>query len=152
MDPDAIDGQAPVIARHSIVVAAPLDVVWRLHTDIDAWPTWQTAIDEAHLDGPFAPGATFTWRTYNLSIASTVYRVEPGRHTLWGGPSQGITGIHAWTFTPVPDGVRVDTEESWSGAPILAATAEMQAALDGSLVAWLGHLAAAAESAGRSDR
>lgn len=148
MTVDGIDRQAPVIARHSAVIGAPLDVVWRLHTDINRWPGWQQAIDEAHLDGPFVPGAIFTWRTYNLSITSTVYRVEARRHTLWGGPSEGITGIHAWNFTPVEGGVRVDTEESWSGDPVQADTAGMQAALDASLTAWLGYLGAAARNPG----
>ena len=64
---------------------------------------------------------------------------------MWGGPSAGITGIHSWTFTPVPGGVRVDTEESWSGGPIEADVAGMQQALDGSLIAWLEYLAAAAQ-------
>lgn len=145
MKPDSIDDQAPVIARHSAVIAAPLDVVWRLHTDINAWPEWQQAIDEAHLEGPFAAGVDFSWHTYNLSITSTVYRVEPDRHTLWGGPSEGIIGIHSWTFTPVTGGVRVDTEESWGGDPVQADTAGMQAGLDASLIAWLGYLDAAAQ-------
>ena len=49
-------------------------------------------------------------------------------------------GIHSWTFTPVEGGTRVDTAESWSGEPIEADVEAMQAALDGSLMAWLGHL------------
>ncbi len=145
MNPDSIDTAAPVIARHSIVVAAPVGTVWRLHTDVDAWPTWQHDIDDAHLDGPFEPGATFSWHTYDLRIASTIYRVEPERHTLWGGTTEGITGIHAWTFTPVPGGVRVATEESWSGDPVQAAVATLQEGLDKALTGWLAHLAAAAE-------
>ena len=145
MNPQGIDTTAPVIARHSTTIDAPLNVIWRLHTDVNGWPAWQQAIDEARLDGPFAAGATFSWRTYNLSISSTVYQVEPERHTLWGGPSEGITGIHSWTFTPMPEGVRVETEESWSGAPVEADIAGLQDALDGSLAAWLEYLAAAAQ-------
>lgn len=38
----------------------------------------------------------------------------------------------------------MDTAESWSGEPIEADVGAMQAALDGSLVAWLGHLEKAA--------
>jgi|SRR5947207_1956562 len=148
MYPEGIDTDAPVIARHSTTIAAPPSLVWRLHTDIDAWPSWQKAIDEAHLDGPFAAGAVFSWRTYNLRIESTVYQVDPERHTLWGGPSEGITGIHSWAFTPVPGGVRIDTEESWSGGPVEADVAGMQQALDGSLIAWLEYLAAAAQRHG----
>jgi uncharacterized protein YndB with AHSA1/START domain len=146
MSVDGIDTDAPVVARHGIEIAAPIDVVWRLHTDVDAWPSWQQDIEEAHINGDFLPGTVFTWLTHHLHIASTVYQVEPARRTLWGGPSEGITGIHAWTFTPVSGGVRVDTEESWRGAPVDADPAGMRANLDKSLAAWLGHLKAAAES------
>jgi len=44
--------------------------------------------------------------------------------------------------------VRVDTQESWSGEPIEADPAGMQAALDASLVAWLAYLTSAAERSG----
>jgi hypothetical protein len=147
MTPEGIDTTAPVIARHSTTIDAPLSVVWRLHTDVTGWPGWQKAIDEAHLDGPFVAGAVFSWRTYNLAITSTVYHVEPERHTLWGGPSQGITGIHSWTFTPMSGGVLVETEESWSGPPVEADVAGLQGALDAALVAWLEYLDTAARRA-----
>ena len=145
MIPSDIDTRAPVVSRHGAVIAAPIEVLWRLHTDADAWPTWQPDIEHARLDGSFAPGSTFSWHTGGLDIESTIYRVEPGRQTLWGGPAHGIVGIHSWTFTPVEGGTRVDTAESWSGEPIEANVEAMQAALDGSLVAWLGHL----DSAGK---
>ena len=144
MIPNDIDQQAPVISRHSAVIEAPIEVLWGLHTDVNAWPAWQPDIETARLDGPFVPGATFSWHTSGLDIDSTVYRVEPGRYTLWGGPAHGIVGVHSWTFTPVEGGTRVDTAESWSGEPIEADVGAMQAALDGSLVAWLGHLEKAA--------
>ncbi len=144
MTPDGIDLEAPVVARHSLVIEAPLEIVWELHTGVDAWPSWQPDVERARLDGPFAPGSTFSWHTSGLDIVSTIYEVEPGRRSLWGGTAHGIVGIHEWTFAPEGDGVRVDTVESWSGAPIEADVAAMQEALDGSLVAWLGHLREAA--------
>ncbi|MEV4847301.1 hypothetical protein AB0K20_29285 [Micromonospora matsumotoense] len=67
------------------MIAAPIGTLWRLHTDVNAWPSWQKAIDRAYLQDGFQPGATFMWETYNLTISSTVYQVEPQRHTLWSG-------------------------------------------------------------------
>lgn len=144
MIPNDIDTQAPVVSRHGAVIAAPVEVLWRLHTDVDAWPSWQPDIASARLEGPFAPGSTFSWHTSGLDIESTIYEVESHRRTLWGGPAHGIVGVHEWTFAPVEGGTRVETAESWSGEPIEADAETMQAALDGSLVAWLGHLEAAA--------
>lgn len=142
-----VDAHAPVVARHGLWIRSSLDRVWQLHVDVDAWPRWQTDIDEARLAGPFAVGSSFAWRTFGLAIESTIYQIEPGRRTVWGGPSSGITGVHAWTFTAQDGGVRVDTEESWSGAPVEARTADMQAQLDSSLRSWLQHLARAADPA-----
>lgn len=147
--PSGIDVHAPVVARHDITIAAPLDGVWRLHTDVDAWPRWQSDITVAQIEGPFAPGSSFAWQTYGLDVESRIHRVDAAgddeRRTLWGGPVRGILGLHAWTFTATEEGVHVFTEESWSGAPVEADAGNLQSALYGSLVAWLAHLKVAAE-------
>ncbi|MDI9889163.1 SRPBCC family protein [Streptomyces sp. HNM0645] len=146
--PTTVDENAPVIADHTIRISAPLERVWQLHTGIRFWPVWQSAITEARLDGPLAPGATFHWETAGLSIDSTVYAVDsvdaPYR-ILWGGPAHGITGVHEWTFTEDGDDVVVRTRESWAGAPIDADRDNLAAALDDSLVTWLEALKKAAE-------
>ncbi|MFD8839939.1 SRPBCC family protein [Streptomyces griseofuscus] len=51
-----------------------------------------------------------------------------------------------WTFTPTADGVLVRTEESWTGAPVVANTAYLQAALDNSLQNWVNNLKHEAEA------
>jgi hypothetical protein len=86
--PTGIDTNAPVIAHHEIDINAPLDTVWRLHTDVNNWPTWQTDITAARLDGPFQPGNSFTWTSYgSFTVTSTVYAVAERARTLWGGPA-----------------------------------------------------------------
>jgi hypothetical protein len=144
--PTAVDRSAPVLAHHEIDVQAPLETVRRLHLDVNAWPSWQTDITEAHLDGTLRPGASFDWTSFGFPVTSTMYEmVEPAR-LLWGGTAGGITGVHEWTFTETPSGVRVTTTESFAGEPVQADPAGMQAALDASLVGWLGHLKVAAEA------
>ncbi|MET7568958.1 SRPBCC family protein [Streptomyces sp. NPDC005492] len=140
-----IDESAPVIVRLSTVIDAPLERVWALHTDIDAWADWNPDIDEAKLDGPLLPGASFRWKTHGLDITSTVREIVPGERLVWGGPANGIEGVHVWTFEPTGDQVTVHTEESWSGAPVEAATAELGQALNASLTEWLGALKSRAE-------
>jgi hypothetical protein len=135
-----------VIAHHEVDIQAPLDTVWRLHTDINAWPTWQTDITVAHLDGVLEPGASFNWTSYGLSVTSTVYDLAERARVLWGGTANGITGVHEWLFSQTPAGVHVTTNESFAGEPVTADVAGMQSLLDASLVSWLGHLKAAAGS------
>ena len=90
--PTGIDRDAPVIAHHEIDIAAPLDMVWNLHTDVDAWPAWNLEVTAAKLDGAFAPGNSFTWTSYDFTVTSTIYIVEDHSRTLWGGAAQGIMG------------------------------------------------------------
>ncbi|NUW39587.1 SRPBCC family protein [Nonomuraea rhodomycinica] len=142
-----IDTSAPVVARHSITIDAPLRRVWDLHTDVSGWTSWQSDITAASADGPLVPGSVFHWTTFGMEIASTVYAVEEPYRILWGGPAHGIDGIHQWTFTEADGIVQVHTEESWDGDPIRADAESMAAALDASLTAWLERLKKTAENA-----
>jgi hypothetical protein len=145
-NPSDIDSTAPVIARHSVDIAAPLRSAWRLHADVNHWPEWQTDITAAHAEGAFIPGAAFTWTSYGFTVTSTIYEVDEGSRVLWGGTADGITGIHEWIFQETPTGVRVETNESFAGEPVQADADAMQTMLDTSLSSWLVHLKVAAEA------
>ncbi len=146
--PNSVDRAAPVIAVHEIDIEAPLETVWHLHVDVNAWPTWQAEITAAHIDGALEPGASFEWTSYGFSVTSTVYALAERARVLWGGTAGWITGVHEWLFSEMPEGVHVTTTESFAGEPVEADAAGMQTLLDASLVAWLAHLKAAAESLG----
>ncbi|WP_201776831.1 SRPBCC family protein [Streptacidiphilus anmyonensis] len=143
-----IDETAPVIVRLSTVVDAPLERVWALHTDIDAWAEWNADVDHAEIDGPLLPGSSFRWQTHGLDISSTLREVVPGRRIVWGGPAGGIEGVHVWTFEQTGEQVTVHTEESWSGAPVDAAAEQLGEALHQSLTAWLARLKSRSEQHG----
>jgi hypothetical protein len=102
----------------------------------------------AHIDGAFRPGASFEWTSYGFTVVSAVYAVAERARVLWGGTAGGITGIHEWVFSETPTGVHVTTDESFAGEPVEADVTGMQSALDSSLISWLAHLKAAAESKG----
>ncbi|WP_411098292.1 SRPBCC family protein [Streptomyces sp. x-45] len=143
--PSGIDETAPVISRHGIRIAAPIERVWQLHTDVGAWPRWQTDIESARMDGPVTPGGTFHWVSAGLSIGSTIYAVEAPRRILWGGTAHGITAIHEWRFEADGDGTQVRNEESWSGSPVDADVENQRKLLSQSLDAWLELLRRIAE-------
>jgi hypothetical protein len=147
--PAGIDAAAPVRARHEIDIGAPLEIVWRLHADVDGWPAWQKDVTAARLDGAFEAGGWFEWTSYGVTVTSAIYAVQKTAdraRVLWGGPAAGITGIHEWVMHRTPSGVHVLTQESWPGEAVEADPAGAQSILDGSLAAWLEHLKAAAES------
>ena len=141
-----IDNGAPVISRETIEIQAPIHTVWRVHTDVRAWATWQADIDEASTeDDELRPGSQFTWRTTGLTITSTVDEVIEPTLISWGGPAHGIEGRHVWEFSAKGAATIVNTRESWSGAGVDADPAAMQIALDKSLQTWLLQLKQRAE-------
>ena len=135
-----VDRRAPVISHHELVIEAPLETLWDLHTDVNAWPRWRADVDGAALEATFAVGHSFRWQTAGLDITSTIMQVVQRSRTVWGGPASGIDGVHLWEFVPVDHGVLVRTTESWDGPPVRAGVEALQSALDASLQAWLGYL------------
>jgi hypothetical protein len=142
----SIDLGAPVMAHHEIAIGAPLDVVWDLFVDVEAWTSWNPDITAVVLERPIAAGASFRWETAGISIRSTIYAMTERAMLLWGGPTIGILGVHQWLFTETAGGVLVRTRESWSGEPVEVDIAYAQDQLDASIVSWLQHLKTAAEA------
>ncbi|WP_405665850.1 SRPBCC family protein [Streptomyces sp. NBC_00055] len=140
-----IDENAPVIVRLSTTVKAPLARVWELHTDIAGWARWNTNIERVEFTGRLAPGESFHWLTHGLDITSTLFQVVNGERVVWGGPANGIDGVHVWSFEEHGGMVTVHTEESWSGAVVQAQPAELRQALEQSLTDWLSQLKTEAE-------
>jgi hypothetical protein len=149
--------------RTETLVKAPLGKIWRLHTDVARWPSWQPAVTTAkRLDpGPLRPGSRFRWTTpvpatpttpeTTLVITSTVGQVKPDRCVRWTGPAIGDglridRGVHVWTFEAAEGGVLVRTEESWTGAQIEADPATAIRYLAAGLDAWLADLKTTAEA------
>ena len=47
-------------SEHSTETNAAPEDVWRLWSDMAAWPQWNEGIEKMEIDGPFAVGTTFT--------------------------------------------------------------------------------------------
>ncbi|MEU6800110.1 SRPBCC family protein [Streptomyces neyagawaensis] len=159
---EGVDPGARIRYRSAVVIDAPLSTVWKLQTDVERWPSWQPPVLSAQrLDhGPLRKGSSFRWTTpapatpttpaTTLDITSTVRQLQRGACVLWSGPAVGAglridEGVHLWTFEKVEGGVRVRTEETWTGAQVEADVPTATAALGAGLEAWLRDLKAAAE-------
>jgi uncharacterized protein YndB with AHSA1/START domain len=99
-----INSNAPVTARHEITIDAPLESVWRVHTEIDSWPQWNPDIAKAELTGPIAVGTVFRWETAGMEIPSTMGEVVHLKKLAWSGETGGILGIHVWNFWATTEG------------------------------------------------
>jgi hypothetical protein len=131
--PTGIDTDAPVRAHHETDINAPLETVWRLQTDVNSWPAWQTEITAARLNGPFQPGSSFTWTSYGLTVTSTIYAVAERARTLWGGtpkaspePTNGPTSRHPLASTSPrrnPSLASLSSRFSFVGSPTITSPA-----------------------------
>jgi len=106
---------APVFARKEIIINAPIEKVWQIQSDIEAWPSWQPDITTVKLDGDLKEGAVFRWKAQGLTIRSRLHTVEPDRRIGWTGNALGMYAIHNWTFEADRETTRAITEESLSG-------------------------------------
>ncbi|MFD5912295.1 SRPBCC family protein [Streptomyces massasporeus] len=158
-----VDSGALIRYESDILIKAPLRTIWKLQTDVEGWPSWQPPVTSMErLDhGPLRKGSRFRWTTpapatpttpeTTLEITSTVQRVRNQDCILWKGPAIGEglridEGVHLWTFRKVEGGVRVHTEETWTGDQVEADVPTATAALGGGLEAWLRDLKATAEA------
>ena len=158
-----VDPTAVIRYESDVVIEAPLSTVWKLQTDVERWPSWQAPVITAErLDpGRLKEGSRFRWTTpapatpttpaTTLAITSTVQELRRHNCVLWSGPAIGEglridEGVHLWTFSKVKGGVRVHTEETWTGAQVEADVPTATAALGAGLEAWLHDLKAAAET------
>ena len=111
-----INREAPAIASSETYVNAPPSSVWAVHTDLRAWPEWNSEVTFVDLSGPLLPGTQFRWKSGGVLIRSKLQVVEPEQQIGWTGRAPlGIRAIHTWTFEPEGEGTRVRTEESFEG-------------------------------------
>ncbi|MFI9591370.1 SRPBCC family protein [Nonomuraea sp. NPDC052265] len=154
---EGVDASARIRYRADIVIHAPLSRIFRLQTRVEQWPDWQKPVlSSKRLDrGPLRAGSSWRWTTpapaTTMHITSTLRRLKHDACLLWSGPAVGEgvridQGVHLWTFTKVKGGVRVHTEETWTGDQVEADVATSTKLLGAGLEAWLRDLKAAAES------
>lgn len=142
-----IDDKAPVLASATADIDAPVAEVWRLLSDVAAWPTWNSAIGKVTLDPAVAVDAAFHWKNGSSSIRSRFAVVTPERELTWTGVSTGIRAVHRNTLEQLPGGaVRVRSEESMA-APLVGALYPSRV-LQRSLDQWLDLLKRTAETPG----
>jgi uncharacterized membrane protein len=110
-----IDTHAPLVSTKEIVIEAPLEIVWKLQTDIAKWPTWQNDVTYAKLEGKLIAGSSFVWKAKGVRIRSVLQEVIPYKRIGWRGSSFGMHAIHQWEFYKEGKKTRVVTSESLSG-------------------------------------
>jgi hypothetical protein len=143
-----INEHAPAKSTRELHIDAPCEAVWGLLADIDNWPRWNPAVSRARLDGPFAPGSIFLWKSGGSSLVSTIQEVERPTRLTWTGKTFGVTAVHVWNLKAVGTGVLVGTSESFDGWLVRLFRSPVQRLLDKALEEALRALKTAAEEPG----
>jgi len=131
-----IDASAPVTARRELVVDAPVDRVWAVLADPQAWSSIDPKIHRVELDGDVAAGTAFTWRNGPIRLRSRFAVVDPLHELTWTGAALGTRAVHRHVLAATDDGrTRLVTEESMDGlaAKLFYRDSRLAADLD----AWL---------------
>jgi len=93
-----------------VTIAAPVDVVWRVLSEVEAWPEWTASVRSiSRVD----PGELHVGQRLRISqprFPTTVWRLTElveGRSVVWraGGPGARTTARH--TVEPAGAGTRV---------------------------------------------
>lgn len=138
-----------MIVEKSVEIDAPPDAVWEVLVDVDAWPEWNPDVKSASLDGAFAQGSRFQWKSGPSTITSTIERADRPETAGWTGTTLGARATHVWQLEPTERGTRVTTRESMSGLVPRLFSGSMRRKLETSLDTWLAEMGLAAARRGR---
>ena len=98
--------------------AAP-EVVWAWLIRATRWPTWyENSARVRFLEGDppdLALGTRFRWKTFGVTIESTVLEFVPEEHIAWDAHGVGVDAYHAWVLHRTAQGCHVLTEETQHG-------------------------------------
>jgi hypothetical protein len=67
------------------------------------------------IDQVLKKGSRFHWKTFGVSLGSTVLEYVPNERIAWDAHAFGVDAYHAWVLRPSAKGCHVLTEETQHG-------------------------------------
>lgn len=141
-----IDRSAPVWAEREVEVAAPIETVWDVLTNVAEIPRWFSLGESVEISGPLAPGATLRMKGRGTGwITATIEAVDRPHDLAWTSRAFGISTTSTWRLNLSPGGTRVVKGESMSGLPVRVMRGMLRRKLESFMGAWLQDLKFEAE-------
>jgi uncharacterized protein YndB with AHSA1/START domain len=140
-----INQNAPVIAHEQLHIAADVQTVWDVLSDIEHWPRWNKAVRSVSVHGPVASSTAFDWKAGPGTIKSRIAEVDAPHRIVWTGVTFGIRAVDAFSFEASDGGTLVRQGESWEGTFVRLFRTRMERTLRASLRDGLRSLKAEAE-------
>ena len=108
-----------VHVRNEFAMASPPETVWAWLIRAKLWPTWYpNSANIQFLSGQspdLALGTRFRWKTFGVTIESTVLEFMPYERLAWDAHSTGLDAYHAWLIQKTSQGCNVLMEETQRG-------------------------------------
>ncbi|HSF61407.1 MAG TPA: SRPBCC domain-containing protein [Gaiellaceae bacterium] len=141
-----IDRNAPVCVEREIEIAAPIEVVWGVLTDLDDLPRWFSLGESVAIDGPLAPGATIRMKGRGTGTITATIEVADEPSTFgWTSRTFGLAVMSVWRLDRYEGGTRVEKGESMSGLPARLLRRPLQKKTVEFMETWLHDLKVEAE-------
>jgi hypothetical protein len=129
--------RTPVHVRNEFDTRAAPALVWAWLVRAAMGPSWYPNSRDVRLDGgssvDLSLARSFTWRTFGVSIRSTVLEDAPPEHIAWNALGLGVDAYHAWLITPTLTGSHLLTEETQCGWALASETACFRPGCPGSI-------------------
>jgi len=135
----------PVQAKHSLLINAPTENVWAIITDVAQWPQRFSHVKAAELNGDFAVGNSFNWKSGGVNIVSTIQALNPHHFLHWTGKALGTKAVHTWELSAKGNQTFLETSESFDGWLVKLMPGAFQKMLDKTLIDWLSEIKRFAE-------
>ena len=108
------------VCNKLMMPAVELERVWAWLCLPGLWPDWYPNSADVHITNQACPGlrlgTRFRWKTFGVTIDSTVLEFVPHERLAWDAHCNGVHAYHAWAFErSVGGGVAALTEETQNG-------------------------------------
>lgn len=137
-----INKDAHITDRQSIIINSPIEKIWELLVNVQAWPEWNHDIKVDKYTST-ADEETFKWQIKGQSIRSSFQKVDPPYLLAWTSRSQMFKAVNVWRLEQAGDQTIVSAEESIQG---LSAFFFGHQKLHNTLLTWLSRLKVKAEA------
>jgi short-subunit dehydrogenase/uncharacterized protein YndB with AHSA1/START domain len=102
----------PIEVRNEAVIAASVERVWDLLSNVEGWPSWYRACRWVRVEpngratstGSAAPPVSFRWKAHPVVLRSTVVASERPHAFAIVADALGLHADRTFTVRPAPDG------------------------------------------------
>lgn len=81
----------------AVETTASVEAVWKVWSDVEAWPEWNAGVEKIRIDGPFAAGTRFVMTPPGedgIELRLADVRVNEGFTDIMDGGDVVVTTVH----------------------------------------------------------